>query len=163
VSALPAIDPAGHARAQSAPSAAGDAAALEWSCNPWRERPGRTALALVLALGMCVLVLSTGVPLLMGGLLCIVLVTALAPSFTAARCRVDDDGVALRSVAGWTRRGWNAIRRARVTPRGLFVSPFTKRHWMDPYRSLFLPFPTGDGAILIEGVRRRLSDHDLAV
>jgi hypothetical protein len=136
-------------------------APLEWAFQPWRERPTHAALAAAAALGLCALVLALGLPPLTALLLCVVNVGALAPVFVPARCRIDADGVGLRGPAGWTRRAWRDVRRARTGPAGLRVSPFTRRHWLDPWRGLFLPFPSAQAAGLERAVRARLADHDL--
>lgn len=147
------------------PSPAGEPAglpALEWTFQPWRERPGRSAVAAVAAFGMCVIALQLGLPLFTAALLCIVIVSMLAPTLAPARCRVDDAGVALRGAGGWTRREWGAIRRARLTRAGLLVSPFAHARWMDPYRALFLPLPAAAPDALRAALRDRLERHDLA-
>jgi hypothetical protein len=157
---LPSEAAAARAPAGQAPPADA-AAALEWTYQPWRERPGRAALAAVAAFGFCVLILRLGLQPLTAALLCIVTVSVIAPTFVPARCRVDAAGVAVRGPAGWTRRAWADIRRARSGPHGLLVSPFSRRHWLDPYRSLFLPFPAAQSAALGRAGNARLAGHDL--
>jgi hypothetical protein len=136
--------------------------ALDWGFQPWKERPGRSALAAVAAFGMCVLTLRAGLPGFTALLLCIVFVSMLAPSFAPARCRVDDDGVAVRGASGWVRREWASIRRARLTERGLLVSPMRHARWMDPYRAVFLPFPAARAAELAAALKTYLERHDHA-
>jgi hypothetical protein len=111
---------------------------------------------------MCVLTLRAGLPGFTALLLCIVFVSMLAPSFAPARCRVDDDGVAVRGASGWVRREWASIRRARLTERGLLVSPMRHARWMDPYRAVFLPFPAARAAELAAALKTYLERHDLA-
>ncbi len=150
------------AEAPSAPGPLAGRAAVEWTWQPWRDRPGRAALAVVAAFGLCVLVLRLTLAPLTALLLSIVVVSALASSFLPARCRVDAEGVALRGGGGWSSRRWTDIRRARVGRRGLFVSPFSSRRWMDAWRALFLPFPADRADDLIRVVQRYLDDRDLA-
>jgi hypothetical protein len=157
VEAAAARAPAGTAP----PADAAPAEPLEWTYQPWRERPGRAALAAVGAFGVCVLILRLGLAPFTAALLCIVTVSLIAPTFVPARCRVDAAGVAVRGPAGWTRRAWTDIRRARSGPHGLLVSPFSRRHWLDPYRSLFLPFPAAESAALGRALSARLAGHDL--
>lgn len=132
---------------------------LEWQYNPWRERPGVSMLAAVIAFGMCVLVLRLELSTILAVALCLVAVSAVSPLLTPARCRVDSGGVGRRGPLGWTRRAWADIRRAVAYPAGLFVSPFARPHWLDPYRSLFLPFPASHRVSLREETQRRLQEH----
>lgn len=134
---------------------------LEWTFQPWRERPARAALAAAAALGLCLIVLGLGLAPLTALLLCIVNVAVLAPVFVPARCRIDAEGVAMRGAGGWTRRAWRDVRRARSGPRGLLVSPFSRAHWLDPWRGLFLPFPAGQAVTLERAVRARLAGDDV--
>lgn len=152
-------DAAAADAAASADAAAGDP--LEWTFQPWRERPVRAALAAAAALGLCTIVLGLGLAPLTALLLCVVTVSALAPVFVPSRCRIDESGVAVRGPGGWTRRAWRDVRRARSGPRGLRVSPFSGRHRLDPWRGLFLPFPAAQADTLERAVRTRLAGHDL--
>lgn len=136
--------------------------AVDWGYQPWRERPGRSSAGAVAAFGMCVLTLQTGLPWFTAALLCIVFVSMLAPTFTPARCRVDAEGVALRGAGGWVRRDWNAIRKARLSRAGLFVSPLAHAAWLDAWRGLFLPFPASRSGDLAGAVRPHLERHGLA-
>jgi hypothetical protein len=112
-----------------------------------------------MALGMCVLVLRMQLSVLFALGLCIVAVSALSPLLTPARCRVDAAGVGRRGALGWSLRAWDDIRRAAAQPAGLLVSPFIRPHWLDPYRSLFLPFPASRRESLTHETRRRLKEH----
>jgi len=147
----------------SGPPPAGPSAApaLEWTVNPWRERPGAAAAALVLGLGMCVLVAGLRLPPLVTLALCVLAVSSLAPAMAPGRCRVDAAGVARRGPLGWQCRAWSEIRSARLEPHGLVVSPFTRRHWLDPYRALVLPMPRRRGESLPAELGRRLAHHGL--
>jgi hypothetical protein len=88
---------------------------------------------------------------------------ALAPGMTPTRCRVDATGVARRGLLGWERRPWVQVRRARLGPAGLFVSPYGERTRLDRFRGLFLPLPrTGSAAgPLLEALRREVARHGL--
>jgi len=155
---------AARAIASAAPVAAAVAPAsepLEWTYQPWRERPGRAALAATGALGLCLVVLGLGLAPLTALLLCVVSVSVLAPVFVPARCRIDAAGVAVRGPGGWRRRAWGNVGRARSGPHGLLVSPFSRRHWLDPWRGMFLPFPAAQAATLERAARVRLAEHDL--
>jgi hypothetical protein len=134
---------------------------LEWSYNPWRDRPGRAAVALVASLLCCALAVTLRLPTVPTLLLCVVSVATLAAGFLPVRCRVDEAGVIRRS--GWLaeRRAWDQLRRAVRRPDGVWLSPYRSRHWLDPYRALYLPFPDGASAPSCETLDRILASHGL--
>lgn len=134
---------------------------VEWSYNPWRDRPGRAAVALVAALACCLLATSLGLPAIPTLILCVVCVATLAAGFVPVRCRLDDAGVLRRS--GWfaERRPWEELRRAVRRADGVWLSPYRSRHWLDGYRALFLPFPAGAKAPARETLDQILEHHGL--
>jgi hypothetical protein len=132
---------------------------LEWSYNPWRDRPGRAAVALVAALLCCLLVARLGLPGLATLVLCVAAVATLGLAFLPVRCRLDEAGVTRGS--GWLteRRPWGDLQRAIRTREGVLLSPFRRRHWLEAYRALFLPFPARPP--LAADVERILTHHGL--
>jgi len=135
--------------------------ALEWGFNPWRERPGAAALAVVVILGLCLLVIGARQSLVLTLALCLAGAGTLAPAVAPQRCRMDAGGAARRGPLGWERRMWGEVRRAALRGAGVFLSPYSQRHWLDPYRGLFLPLPSHGDASLREDIRRRLNRHGL--
>jgi hypothetical protein len=152
---------AGLGRPASA-QAAGAPPAVEWTVSPWRDDPGRASLVAIAALALWLLAarLLAGERLL-STLMGVAVLGVLAPGMVPTRCRVDGAGVARRGLFGWDRRAWTDIRRARVDPRGLHVSPFPRRSRLDRFRGLFLPVPrrTADPAALLETLRGELDRH----
>ena len=136
-------------------------ATIEWSYNPWRDRPARAAAAMIAALLCCLLVTSMGLPGFVAVVLCVAAVSAMAVGFVPVWCRLDEAGVTRRS--GWfaERRPWGDLRRAVRTSEGVLLSPFQSRHWLDAYRSLFLPIPSRAPRPLAADVERVLSSHGL--
>lgn len=132
--------------------------ALEWTYDPWRERPALAGAALAFALLMCAVLVSLRESLILTAGLALVAVAALAPLFTRARCRVAGGELARRGPLGWDRRPWRDVRRARLTRGGLLVSPYPEPHWLDAHRALFLPLPRAAGA-LPDDLARRLDAH----
>ena len=146
-----------------APGGAGaQAPPVEWSYNPWRERPGLAAVAVLFALGCCAVLITFRESWVLTTGLAIAAVASLAPLFTPARCRVDEADVARRGPLGWARRPWRDVRRARLTAGGLLVSPYASPHWLDAHRALFLPLPSAARGSLSVEIQTRLSAHGLA-
>jgi len=142
-------------------TAGDEAPALEWSFNPWRDRPGRAIAALAFAVGLGVLVGTLGEPPLVRIGLGLVTLSALTPMLVPARCRVDEAGVARRGLMGTARRSWNELRRGVAAPAGLLVSPYAKPHWLDTYRGLLLPMPPSRRDVLLADLAPRLRVHGL--
>ncbi len=137
------------------------AATLEWSYNPWRDRPRRAALALGAALLCCGVAVSLHLPVLLTLALCAICVSSLASAFVPMRCRLDHEGVVVHS--GWVaeRRPWTRLQRAVRGRNGVLLSPYRRRHWLDSYRALFLPLPHGVGAPDPDVLERWLAAHGL--
>jgi hypothetical protein len=130
---------------------------LEWSFNPWRDRPRAAIAAAVFGLLGCFAVTSLGEAGLLQLVLCLALLGSLAPLLSPAHVRVDDRGVALRGPFGVERRPWDALRRAVEQPAGWLVSPYERPNRLDRFRGLVLPFPTR--AAEREPLRARLLEH----
>lgn len=132
--------------------------------SPWRERPLAALAAVLVALGLWLVLVrllpGAGTTATVLGLL---LLASLAPGMAPTRCRVDADGAARQVLFTWERRTWAEVRRARLTERGLFVSPLGRPGRLDRFRGLFLPLPARppqDGALL-DALRRELDRHGL--
>ena len=136
-------------------------APLEWSFNPWRDRPLAAVAATLMTLAMCLLIASLGEPPLVRLVLGLGVLGTLAPVLSPARCRVDEEGIEMRGPLGVARRRWGELRRAANRPAGLLLSPYARPHWLDPYRGLLLPMPSRGREGLLDELRGRLDAHGL--
>ncbi|MBI5708963.1 MAG: hypothetical protein HZC42_01475 [Candidatus Eisenbacteria bacterium] len=143
-----------------APAPSADAP-VEWSFNPWRERPARSALAAALGLAMCAALASLREPVLLTFALCLAALASLSPLLAPARCRVDEQGAARSGPFGRDRRAWREVRRAVRRRAGLLLSPHARPHWLDPWRALVLPFPLGESERLRSELEPRLARRGL--
>jgi hypothetical protein len=134
---------------------------LEWSFNPWRDRPLAAIAATLMTVAMCLLIASLGEPPLVRVILALAVLGTLSPVLSPARCRVDEDGVQMRGPFGTARRSWSELRRAATRPAGVLLSPYARPHWLDPYRGLLLPIPGRDREGLVRELRGRLEAHGL--
>ena len=137
-------------------------AIAEWSWQPWREHPWRSAAGVIAALALCVVIVLMREPPVVTIGLAVASVAALAPLFTGASCRVDDAGAERRGPSGTTRRRWEEIRCATLTRGGLVLSPHRNARWLDAWRALYLPFPSAGRDALRERIRPVLERHGLA-
>jgi len=136
-------------------------AVLEWTYQPWRESPGRSAVAAAFTMGSAAILISISGSAVLTAILTLAVVAQLDRLLVPTRCRVDAEGVRSRGVFGWERRPWDAIRRARLGRHGLWVSPYTTPRWLDRFRSLMLPVPSADRERLVATLAPILSEHDL--
>ena len=145
-----------------APPLGADVAPIEWSFNPWRERPARAWIAASASLALCVAVALLGVPVVVMLGLCIATLGSLSPAFSPSRCRLDGDGAARRGPFGWDRKRWREIRRTIAGRRAIVLSPHARPSWLDAFHALVLPLPTHDAAPDPEQVRHVLERHGSA-
>jgi hypothetical protein len=136
-------------------------APLEWSFNPWRDRPLAAVAAVLMTAGMCLLIASLSQAPLVRIMLGLAVLGTLSPVISPARCRVDDDGVELRGPFGTSRRRWNELRRWATPPAGLLVSPYARPHILETYRGLLLPMPARGRDALLADLRTVLHAHGL--
>lgn len=136
-------------------------AAVEWSSNPWRDRPGRAAAAALGAAAMCLIVATFGAHVLTTLALCLMAVASVSVAFLPMRYRLDDRGVTRRF--GWlaARRPWERLRRAVRVREGVLLSPFRSSSWLDAYLGLFLPLPARPERTIAAEVERVLASHGL--
>jgi hypothetical protein len=117
--------------------------AIAWRVHPAVERPGRGALVLAL-----VVVLSVLVGLWMRGpywsaFAFAVLFLSLEAFFLPSRFELREQGVVVRKPFSQATRPWGEFRRVVFDPFGVTLSPFGRRHWLDPYRGVRLRFASG--------------------
>ncbi len=134
--------------------------ALEWSYHPWRDARRTTVLALLVVIAGVTLVACLAEPGLVRIALAIVVAASFADAFLPVSCRLAEDGVHRRTPLGSQHRAWQDVRRARVGARGVVLSPFARRTWLETFRALFLPFPAG-AAGLHDRARELLRTHGL--
>ena len=156
---LPAADQVLGARATDMSPAA--EAALQWTFNPWRQDLRNALVGAIAAAAVTTLVAGLGLPPLAIAALALVFLAAVHPAFLPTRCRVDDEGVARRFAFGWERRRWEAIHRASLGRRGLFVSPGLRPGPLESFRGLWLPIPPTAAPALLDELRGRLKQHGL--
>jgi len=135
-----------------------DATRLEWRAHPARER-GRVTAALVAFLGAVVAFVWVAFRDPFGVALAVALFAGtLAPWFLPTSFRVDADGAAATRAGVARRRRWDEIRSVYVDARGVTLSPFARRSWLEPYRAMRLLF-AGNAADVVAALERRLSER----
>ncbi|MFN0152689.1 MAG: hypothetical protein ACKVU1_18455 [bacterium] len=135
-----------------------DANRLEWRAHPARARRRATA-ALVAFLGAVLagIWLALRDPFSVA-LALVFLAGALAPWFLPTSFRVDAEGAASMRAGIARRRRWDEIRSVYIDARGVTLSPFSRRSWLEPYRAMRLLF-AGNTDAVVGALERRLSER----
>ena len=132
---------------------------VEWTFDPWHERPGAAVVALVAVLAAWIAIAACRFPLLLAIALGAIAASPLLPAFVPAACRVGPAGASRRGLLMRVERAWGDVRRVDDVPAGVLLSPFASRHWLDTTRALTLPMPKPRRSELRELVRRLWGTH----
>ena len=114
---------------------------LEWTFDPWRERPAAAAVALAAVLAFWLAIVWLRFPLVIAVALGAMAAAPLLPAFVPAACSVSAVGASRRGLLVTVRRAWRDVRRIDDVPVGVLLSPFARRGWRDSTRALTLPMP----------------------
>lgn len=113
---------------------------LEWSVWPARDRPWAAAV-LLLSLAVLGVLIAQGTGDTVLGVAAPVFILASVGSFIArTEYRLTPESVEVRTLGVSRARPWGEMRRAILDRRGIFLSPFEKRSWLEAYRGVRLPF-----------------------
>jgi hypothetical protein len=140
-----------------------DTPPLEWTVNPWKERPRNAILAVLFFLLAGGLLLRMDIARINSVVLGLALMLSLSPALVVLRCRVDERGIARRLLFVWDRRPWDRVGRVRLGRHSLWVSSHATPTWLDAFRGLVLPFrgTPEETADLRSELRQRLGEHGL--
>ena len=118
---------------------------LLWRSWPAAERPGQ-AVAVALALIAGALGLGAyGGDLFLAGVGLAILSLSLSAYFFPTRYRIDASGIEAASIFGTRQRSWEALRTYADDRRGVTVSPYRGRHWLESHRGIRLLYGPGAG------------------
>ena len=115
-----------------------EAGGLAWAAWPAAERPMQ-ATAVAIALVAAALGLATwGRDPLLAFVGLMVLFLSLSRYFLPTRYKIDGEGVEVATAFGRSQRRWSTLRRFAADHRGITLSPYARRSWLDPYRGVRL-------------------------
>ncbi len=112
---------------------------LSWSVWPLAADRVRGGSALAVMAASIYAAFVWGGPV-MGGFAVLVLVGGLGSFFVRTRYRLTETGVEVRSPFLRLSRPWDAFQRAFAGEKGLTLSPFARRHPLEPYRNVQLRY-----------------------
>ena len=116
-------------------------AELHWTVHPLRdEPPARSALLVVIVLGISIGIGFSFEGIGYGMLSVGLLAAALSRYFLPSRYAVDSSGVQVVHLGARRQLPWERIRRVRIFPDGVFLSPFARPSRLDQFRGCLLRF-----------------------
>jgi len=130
---------------------------LEWRVWPFRERPVAGALAFLAVILASVFCAAIGGHVIFGLVAMLVLFGSLNPFFSPTTFRMDAEKVEALRWPVHKVRAWEDIRSCFVDRRGITLSPFVGRAWLEPYRGLRLLF-LGDREPVLSFVRAHVPE-----
>jgi hypothetical protein len=139
----------------------GVSARVEWTFNPWRERPAvafAAAAGVVLILALMIASRMWALPLF---LLLLAVHSQLGPAYWPERFRLEPEGVSRGRLGALARRPWSTFRRADLRRDGLLLSPRAVPSRLDTFQAVFLPFPAAERERLREEVQPLIAEHGL--
>lgn len=134
---------------------------IEWSYNPWRERPARALVGSLGAIVFAVVIVALSLPWIMAIALTIAAIAPLAVVFLPMRLRLDEGGASRLVGPLVETRSWERVRRAVRRRDGVLLTPFAARSWLDSYLGFFLPVPRQAAPPPAEELDRILASHGL--
>jgi len=127
-------------------TASADEPRLSWRVHPAAERPGLTAIVVLLLFGVSALAALWMHGVYWGVFALLVLLLSLESYFLPTRYRLDGRGVGVGKVFSQVERPWSAFRGAWFDRLGVTLSPFGRRNWLEPYRALRLRWGPPDAS-----------------
>ncbi|MCK4414103.1 MAG: hypothetical protein KAY32_11210 [Candidatus Eisenbacteria sp.] len=132
---------------------------LVWGVHPAGERKWFAAGITLMILGLSVLTALWMRTAYWGIFAGIVLFLSLEGFYLPSRFRLGADGVEVRKPFSRVTREWTHFRSVWFDGIGVTLSPFGRRHWLEPYRGVRLRYGVGPQAPAPAEVRRFLLAH----
>ena len=131
---------------------------LRWTVHPLRdEPPAKTALLILIILGLSVLVAITFDAPAYGFLSAVLLTASMSRYFLPTRYALRESHILIAHLGARRTIPWSRIRRHTVGPDGVFLSPFASPRRLDPFRGCFLRLRDNRDEV-IHCVETRLAD-----
>ena len=111
---------------------------LEWSVFPFLENIRRSVIVVVIVAAVAALVYLAFKDVFLVILSVAILFASLHAYFTRTRYRLDESGVAVRTLSVKTAKPWKHFKRYYADDRGITLSPFAEPSRLEPFRSVRL-------------------------
>ena len=137
----------------------GAAAELAWRVHPAFERKGLAVAICAMIVGLSVLTAAWMQTAYWGVFAGIVLFLSLEGFFLPSRFLLGRAGVEVRKPFSCVKREWGSFRSIWFDGVGVTLSPYGRRHWLEPYRGVRLRYGVGRQAPQRAAVQRFLLAH----
>lgn len=111
---------------------------MEWSVFPFLENLRRSIIVVIIVVAVAVLVYLAFKDVFLVILSVAILFASLHAYFTRTRYRLDETGVAVRTLSVKTAKPWSHFKRCYPDDRGITLSPFAEPSRLEPFRSVRL-------------------------
>lgn len=68
----------------------------------------------------------------------LVILCSNANFFTKTKYEINENGIIVKRPFYEIKKDWDWVKRIELDKNGIFLSPFEKKTWLDPFRGLFL-------------------------
>ena len=131
---------------------------LEWSVFPFLENLRRSIIVVAIIVAVAVLVYLVFGDVFLVILSVAILFASLHAYFTRTRYRLDDSGVAVRTLSVKTAKPWSHFKRYYPDDRGITLSPFAKPSRLEPFRSVRLLYGSNKDEVVAFVSKRIVGD-----
>ena len=137
-------------------SGAGDS--MEWSVFPFLENLGRSIIVVAIIVAVALVVYLVFDQIYLVVLSVAILFFSLHAYFTRTTYRLDDTGVAVRTLSVKTAKPWSHFKRYYPDDRGITLSPFAKPSRLEPFRSVRLLYGSNKDEVVAFISKRIVGD-----
>lgn len=116
-----------------------DAQDFSWEVCPWRTAKLKGLLVISAILLVSFAVLAYAGPVL-AAFATVILAGSVGPFYVTTRYRLTPDHVEVRSPFQRLVRPWSGFKQAHLGKGGVSLNPYSKRHFLESYRSVVLRF-----------------------
>lgn len=110
---------------------------MKWEVFPAKKTPKKFIFFLIFVIFVSLLFGISFGPFF-GILALLVLLGSNANFFTKTKYEITDEKILVKRPFYEIKKDWEWVKRVEVDKNGIFLSPFEKRTWLDPFRGIFL-------------------------
>lgn len=110
---------------------------IKWEVLPARKNP-KKAIFFVFFLIFITLLFGFSFGIFWGIFAFLILFFTNATFFTKTEYEIDDRKIVVKKFFYKIEKDWEWVKRIEVDKNGIFLSPFKKKSWLDPFRGIFL-------------------------
>ena len=131
---------------------------LEWSVFPFMEKPRRSVIVVLIVAAVATLVYLAFKDVFLVILSVAILFASLHAFFTRTRYRLDETGVAVKTLSVRTAKPWKHFKRYYADDRGITLSPFAEPSRLEPFRSVRLLYGSNKDEVVAFVSKRIVGD-----